>query len=57
MHYSGGQDTKEVSDLASARGHEGTRTNRGSRIVYIRETCAPASSEHANSMTFGLAIG
>ena len=27
----------EVTDLASAWGHEGTRTNQGSGIIYITE--------------------
>ena len=27
----------EVTDLASARGHEATRTNQGSGIIYITE--------------------
>ena len=27
----------EVTDLASALGHEGTRTNQGSGIIYITE--------------------
>ena len=37
MRYSEGMNTTGVSDLASGRGHEGTRTNRGSRITYITE--------------------
>ena len=36
-----------VSDLASARGQEGTRTNQGSCIVYITEKPA---RKHAKSM-------
>ena len=35
--YSEGLDTRGVSDLASARGHEGTWTNQDSRIIYIIE--------------------
>ena len=27
----------EVTDMASAWGHEGTRTNQGSGIIYITE--------------------
>ena len=37
MRYSEGLDTTGVSDLASARGYEGRRTNQGSCIIYITE--------------------
>ena len=36
LSYSEGVDS-EVTDLASAWGHEGTRTNQGSDIIYITE--------------------
>ena len=45
LSYSERLDTTGVSDLASVQGHEGTRTNQGSCIIYI------TSSEHAQSMT------
>ena len=58
MHHSEGLDTTGASDLASPQGHKGIRTNQGSSIAYImnRETCAPTSSEHAQSTTFRLLV-
>ena len=35
--YSEGLDMLRVFDLTSTLGHEGTRTNQGSRIIYITE--------------------
>ena len=49
MCYSEGLNMPGVSDLASARGHEGTRTNQGSPIIYITEKAV-------QSMTFGLFV-
>ena len=37
MCYSEGLDRTGVSDLASAQGHEGTRTNKGPCAIYITE--------------------
>ena len=51
MHYSEGLDTTGVSDLASARGHEGKRTNQGSHLIYITEKPV---HQHAQNTTFGL---
>ena len=42
-----------VSDLASAFGHEGTKTNQGSCIVYNTEKPA---RKHAQSMILGLFV-
>ena len=39
-----------VSDLALERGHEGTRTNQGSHIVYITEKPA---RKYGQSTTLG----
>ena len=46
----------EVTDLASAWGHEGTRTNHGSGIIFITEK---PDRQHQLSMqctTFGLLV-
>ena len=53
MRYSEGLDMPGVSDLASAWGHEGTRTNQDSRIIYIKEKHV---QNHAQSTAFGLFI-
>ena len=39
--------------MASALGHEGTRTNHGSRIFYITEKPV---HQHAQNTTFGLLV-
>ena len=48
MHYSEGLDMPGVSGLASAWGYEETRTNQGSRIIYITEKSV---RQHAQSTT------
>ena len=42
-----------VTDLASARGHLGTRTNQGSHNIYIADK---PDGGHAQSTNFGLFI-
>ena len=49
MRHCEGLDMPGVSDLASARGHEGTRTNQGSSIVYI-------TGQHEHSPTYWLLV-
>ena len=44
MRYSEGLDTTGVSDLASGWGYEETRTDQGSRIIYI--TDKPVRQHH-----------
>ena len=53
MRYSEGLDIPGVSDLAPACGHEGTRTNQGSCIIYITEKPV---QQHEQSTTFGLFV-
>ena len=42
-----------VTDLASAWGHEETRTNQGSGIIYITEK---PDRQHAQCTNFGVLI-
>ena len=51
VRYRKGLDSTGVSYLVSTWGHEGTRTNQDSRIIYITE-----KPEHAQSTTFGLVV-
>ena len=51
MGYSEGLDMPGVPDMTSAGGHVGTRTNQGSRIIYITEKPV---HQHAQSTTFEL---
>ena len=44
----------EVTDLASAWGHEGTRTNQASGIIYITET---PDRQHQLSMRSAQILG
>ena len=53
MRYNEGLDMPGVPNLASARGHKGTRTNQGPCNVYI--TDKPAL-QYAQSTTFGLFV-
>ena len=53
MRYSEGMDMPGVSDLASAWGYEATRTNQGSRIIYITEKSV---HQRAQSTTFGYSL-
>ena len=48
MRYSEGLDTTGVSDLASGWGYEETRTNQGSRIIYITEN--PVRQHHLSML-------
>ena len=50
MRYSEGLDMPGVSDLVSARGYEGTMTNKGSHIV------EKPARKHAQSTTFRLFV-
>ena len=43
----------EVTDLASAWGHEGTRINQGSGIIYITEK---ADRQHQLSTNCGILV-
>ena len=57
MRYSEGLDTTGVPDLASAQGLQGNKDQSGLTYhLHYRETCAPASSEHAQTLTFGLLV-
>ena len=53
MCYSEGLDKPGVFDLASASGHEGTRTNQGSCIVYVTEKPA---GQYVQSTIYGLFV-
>ena len=53
MGYGEGLDMPGVSDLALAWGHEGTRTDQGSRIIYITKK---PNRQHAQSTILGLFV-
>ena len=55
MRYSEGLDTTGVSDLAISVRSRGNKDQSGLsyHLHHSGETCAPASSEHAQSTTFG----
>ena len=54
MRYSEGLDTTGVSDLALGWGHDGTRPNQGSRIIYITEKPV---RQHHQSMRIARLLG
>ena len=57
MCYREGLDTTGVSDLAISARARGNKDESGlSYHLHYRETCAPASSELAQSTTFGLLV-
>ena len=57
MCFNGGLDTTGVSDLPSAHGHKETRTNQGSRIIYITDKPVPQHPlRNVQRTTFGLLV-